>query len=580
MASCRLLDVPPEDVQDLLGSVPGAVALIGTRPAPDDRASAPLQPSPPPSPAPPIPQPSRWAAWTGYRAVAAVAIVAAVLAAAYSSERGWFMLYADARSHLTIARRVIDGHNASFVQVGTVWLPGPHLVLLPFVAVSWLWHTGWAAVPVDTACLVVGALSAFDIVVRLTRSRLGGWVAVALLLSNMSVLYLHTTALTEPVLFASMLATVATLVRWATNERAHSGGEMALFCGVPAMVAVLSRYDGWAFVAVAGATVLVVAWQRWGSLRYALHITRCFVTLPLGAALWWLWFNWINWGDPLEFQRGPYSAQAQQAVLAKAGLLPEQGHLGRSLEVYSRTVAQTGGWLIVTLGCAGLVAYAVAHRRSTVTLLPLSLALVPFAFYVLSLVTGQAVIRLGNGTTTSMFNLRYGVLTVLGLVVMAGLGVATVAERFPQLRRPATWRRTVIVGVPFLIVAQLLTAGSPVGAAVVREGLQQKALATDFHAAAVYLHDHAGDGVILIDDSINPVLPVVDADLDRVIAPFSGKTWTRALADLSRADWLYLDEGNPDDDVAAATRNNPAQLAEFRLVFHQGKAAVYHKASS
>ena len=46
------------------------------------------------------------------------------------------MLYADARSHLTIARRLVDGPNHGIVQLGTVWLPLPHLALLPFVVVA------------------------------------------------------------------------------------------------------------------------------------------------------------------------------------------------------------------------------------------------------------------------------------------------------------------------------------------------------------------------------------------------------------------------------------------------------------
>ena len=51
---------------------------------------------------------------------------------------------------------------------------------------------------------------------------------------------------------------------------------------------------------------------------------RGFAVAPLVAALWWCWFNFVNWGDPLEFQRGRYSAQAQQDILDRAGLLPDK----------------------------------------------------------------------------------------------------------------------------------------------------------------------------------------------------------------------------------------------------------------
>ena len=196
------------------------------------------------------------------------------------------VLYADARSHLTIARRLIEGPNDGIRQLGTVWLPLPHLLLAPFTAVTSWWRSGLAAAPLDIGCLVIEAVSLFVLVRTVTRRRAIVWVAVALYLSNPSILYLHTTALTEPVLFAALLATSATLAHWAVVPKAYSGGEIAVFCGLPAAATVLSRYDGWSYIAAATAVVFIVAWRRWKSRRYAFHIARCFATLPVLAAAW------------------------------------------------------------------------------------------------------------------------------------------------------------------------------------------------------------------------------------------------------------------------------------------------------
>ncbi len=140
--------------------------------------------------------------------VALAAVVIGVAAAWFASAHDLTMLYADARSHLTIARRLVDGPNHTIVQLGTVWLPLPHLALLPFVWSRSLWHSGVAAIPVDVACLVIESLALFSLATTLTRSKRVAWIAVALLLTNPSILYLHTTALTEPVLFAALLGTV------------------------------------------------------------------------------------------------------------------------------------------------------------------------------------------------------------------------------------------------------------------------------------------------------------------------------------------------------------------------------------
>lgn len=519
-------------------------------------------------------------AWLGGSpGVALAAIIVGVIAYWFASKHDLLLLYADVRSHLTIARRLIDGPNHGIVQLGTVWLPLPHIVLVPFVAVRSWWSSGAAAIPVDIACLVIESLSVFSLVRRLTKTRWAAWVAVAILLTNPSMLYLHTTALTEPVLFASLLATVAMLAKWADATKPFSGGEIAVYCGLPAAAAVLSRYDGWAFVAAAGVFVLVVAQLRWHQWRYSVHITRCFATPPVIVAAWWLWFNWVNWGDPLEFQRGQYSAQAQQAILAKANQLPEMGNLPRSIETMASATWQGAGWFIIGAAVLGMVLWAWRNRGSLPGFAPWLLVVVPFGFYVLSLFTGQAALRLDDTGGQSMFNLRYGVEMVPGLAVFAALGAFTLAGR-PKVQLGREWRVAVIVGALLLVGVQA-AAWWPDWRAVpvVREGLGQRAAGRDQYAAAEWMNHHSTDGIIAIDDSINPLLPVINADLDRVSAPFSGPRWKRTLRHLRTAEWLYVDTANPNDQLNKAVRRDPNFARDFGLRHRDGKAEVYQRRS-
>ncbi|MDG6898547.1 MAG: hypothetical protein JRN24_02285, partial [Nitrososphaerota archaeon] len=41
--------------------------------------------------------------------------------------------YGDAISHLVISRRIVDWIDPGLAQVGSVWLPMTHIMLLPFV---------------------------------------------------------------------------------------------------------------------------------------------------------------------------------------------------------------------------------------------------------------------------------------------------------------------------------------------------------------------------------------------------------------------------------------------------------------
>jgi hypothetical protein len=246
-----------------------------------------------------------------------------------------------------------------------------------------------------------------------------------------------------------------------------------------------------------------------------------------------------------------------------------------SLTTYSTSIVRGAGWAILALAAVGFVAFLWKNRLRARTLAPWLLLAVPFGFYVLSLYTGQAVIRLEQTATDSMFNLRYGVEMLAGLAVFAGLGLAVVA---PRVRGSAL--RAAVVGGALVLVAFQAAAWWPNAKSVpvVEEGLGQRAAGAGQYAAAEWLRDNARDGgVLLIDDSVNPVLPVIDVNFDRVAAPFSGPRWTRTLHDLARAEWLYVDTMNPDDDVARAVERDPNFHEEFERVFADRGAEVYQR---
>lgn len=500
-----------------------------------------------------------------------------LLASALASSHGLLLNYADTRAHLTIARRLVDGPNRGLVQLGTVWLPLQHLVLAPLTLLDPLWRTGWAGALLGAACMAIEVAALWYIATTLNRgARLAGLLAAVVYATNPTVLYLHTSAFTEPVLYASVLTATAGLVHWATRERPLSGGEMALFCGTPAAMAVLARYDGWAFALAGAACVALIAWRRWGSVRFAAKMTTCFAAPPVVAALWWMWFNWINFGDPLEFQRGRYSAQAQQDVLARRGELPDKGSLAHSIETFSRAMWSSVGWLTLVAAVAGLVVVLVrvgrgrgsaAGPRRVLLLVAVLLIATPAAFYVWSLVSGQIALRLTTTALQSTFNLRYGAAVVPGLAVLVATGLAALGDR-PR------WRQAGVVALalcPFVALA-IVPGWREVG--VIREGLEQREAGADQWAAAQWLHRNADGGTVMIDDSVHPMLPVIGVGLDHVIAPFSSG-WKAALRDPERATWIYVDRANRDDEIRRAIARDPGFLDDFDAAATFGDVTVY-----
>lgn len=55
---------------------------------------------------------------------------------------GLGLAYNDARSRLDIGRRVVEGLKPGLAQLGSVWLPLPHALMIPTVWNDFMWHSG------------------------------------------------------------------------------------------------------------------------------------------------------------------------------------------------------------------------------------------------------------------------------------------------------------------------------------------------------------------------------------------------------------------------------------------------------
>ena len=121
---------------------------------------------------------------------------ASVAAAAWSWRHGAMLNYGDAVAHLHIARRVFDSHQPRFTQLGSVWLPLPHLLLIPFVQIYSWWASGFAGVIPSALAYLAGCAGIY----RMARCWLSPAAAALVLVffaANSNLLYLQTTAMGE-----------------------------------------------------------------------------------------------------------------------------------------------------------------------------------------------------------------------------------------------------------------------------------------------------------------------------------------------------------------------------------------------
>src|SRR5271165_67969 len=93
-----------------------------------------------------------------------LAIFISVFSFLFYSRHGDLLLYGDAVAHINIARRVFDSKTPGLLQLGTVWLPLPHLLILPFIVSKQMWQSGAGGSMPSMAAFALSVIGIFRLV--------------------------------------------------------------------------------------------------------------------------------------------------------------------------------------------------------------------------------------------------------------------------------------------------------------------------------------------------------------------------------------------------------------------------------
>ncbi len=534
--------------------------------------------------------------------LALIAAAVSIVAFLFYFRHNTLLLYGDAVAHINIARRVFDSRDPGPLQLGTVWLPLPHILMMPFVISRWMWRTGVGGAIPSMIAYVAGAVGLFRLVRRALESagdtagiaRTFPWCAAGIYIANPNLIYLQTTAMTEPLYLALFIwATVffsefvhgvkSHPLSFAKNGRPPEGGgtrcqadagRALRNCGLLLLLCMLTRYDGWFAGAVFGvAAAAVVKFSerkpqiRSASLRECGTPTtttfgfrllplprtrgpfRKFVLLLVAVPVLWLVYNAAVWGNPLEFANGPYSAKGIERRTATATMPHHPGyHSVKVATVFFLKDAKLNladgrwqtAWLVIA--AAGLVVVLLFARR----LWPLLLLWVPLPFYALSISRAGVPIFIPSWWPYSYYNVRYG----LQLLPAIAVSIAVVLCFVTQRARNMQWRAAAILaavtfaGVSYVSVWQ----NSPI---CLREARMNSLTRVPFErklagelerlpataTVLMYVSDHVG------------ALQQIGMPLSRTINETTHPYWKLALA-------------------------NPSQYAEYAMAFGEDAVAL------
>jgi hypothetical protein len=534
-------------------------------------------------PAKPIADSERLALRGETFAVAWSALLVSLLALSFCFSHNLLLLSGDAVAHMAIARRIIDSSDPGLHQLGSVWLPLPHLLMVPFVLRMAWWQSGLAGAFPSIGAYVFGAAGIYRLA-RLWLKPQPSLIALLFFALNPGLLYAQTTALNEPLCLAEMIWAVIFLVEYLRaldREEMARAGKLLIACGLVLVGAVFTRYDGWIFASFAWVIALVPMLRRRGLWKTSAGGAFMLFTVMVAAApLVWMGYCQRQFGDPLDFLRGPYSARAIEIRTTKPGSPHYPGwHSMPVASLFFLKATELGAiWYrladtLLWLSLAGTAIAVVRFRRKHI--LPALLLWIPLPFYAYSVAYGSVPIFIPWWWPHSYYNTRYG----MEMLPVFALALAFLTEWVAQQagKRWAELQVWAIAAGGILIVgnAYALMRATPF---VLQEIIANSRTRVPFEAAyargletlpygstiLAYISDHPG------------AYQRAGIALRNVIGESDYYRWQPALKDpAGSADYVITTD---DDPVAKAVAAHPGGLTLIDIVCSTGQPCVriYH----
>lgn len=495
--------------------------------------------------------------------------------------QGALLLYGDAVAHIHIARRVFDSITPGPLRLGTVWLPLPHILMMPFLVSDWMWRTGVGGSIVSMIAYVAGTVGMFRLV-RARTSPAAAWFAAAIYALNPNLIYLQTTAMTEPLYLALFVWAVVFLDETVGPTEPAQIGQRARSLERAAVLlaaAMLTRYDGWwltGCILAAGFGCLVFmlakrptfARELFSGLAYR-PLRRAFrnaVLLLAAVPVLWLAYNHREYSNPLEFATGPYSARAiEQHRATPSWRYPGQQSPRVAASYFIKSVELNLGsgrwqWALLAISAVGLLISLTVRRFVVWWLLWL-----PLPFYTLSIAYGSVPLYVPVWWPFSSYNVRYG----LELLPAVAAFSAVVFETLRRTSGRVAWRAAIIALALAALAGGYISVwkATPITfeEAVTNSRTRipfERALADALRRVPssarllMYTAAHAG------------ALQMANIHLRRVVNESNHPQWEQALNDPALVDYVVASD---DDPVAQAAARHRDMLAPVAIVESSGQ---------
>lgn len=478
--------------------------------------------------------------------------------------------YGDAESHLNIAKRVVHSLTPGMAQLGGIWLPLPHLMMVPFVFFDSWWRTGLAGSIVSGFCFIVSSLFLFKLTYLITKNSVASFFAFLVFALNPNILYMQATPMTEVPLIMFFILSSYFFIRFIKNDTELLSLIAAAFFG---FCASLSRYDGWFLVLTEAAVLFLMYFPKKLPFKKLAGRLVFFATLAFfGIALWMFW-DLLILGDPFYFTNSQFSAKSQQESWLARGELPAYHNPFLAAAYYFVTAMSNAGVFVYFMALIGFVRFLLKERGWQRLQISLVL-LVPFIFYASTLFVGQSVIFIPHLTPVSfewrLFNVRYGLMMLPVVAIFLG-----------YLFFKSSQKAKGIITLLFLLQFGLYASGYSKIISL-EDGVHGLSSAKKVDAQD-WMAQHYDNGLVLIDDYARSISILRShVPMQNIIYIGNKPYWDDSMKEPEKyATWIVMQK---DDSVWTAIYEDPfiqgRLYSHFEKVYTSPEILIFKKKSS
>lgn len=479
--------------------------------------------------------------------------------------------YADAISRLNISRKVVDNLNPGLAQLGSVWLPLPQVLMLPFIWNDFMWHSGLAGSLMSMSAYIIGGYFLYKSAYVISKSFWPSFFTLCVYALNINLIYLQTTAMSEALFVCLLSAVLYQFLMWVTsNQRRY-----LVLAGIAVSGITLIRYEGLALLLSSILLVIVYTWIKEKSYKRVEGNVIIYASVAcFGFALWTLYLTAI-FGDPLFWLRYyGFDPSVLTGPTANTAPPPQAKSFIAAVWQYFTSVTWMTGIIPMLYALVGLMIGIITtvQKKIGVTLV----LLLPLSIYLLMVMTlrrNTPIVQPDLNLSTILsaetsygtgFNIRYG------LMIFPWLALLSVY--LFKLKKPF-YLPSILFFAIFSI--QLINHIHPQFTAIyeIPKSIYSK---PDFEMVNWMRENYKGGHIMISASGFEDQMFAMGFPYRTYIHEGAGKYWSEGLDRPARyADWVIVDFNRQSDWLARELKHKQFWSWDYDLVWQQGSVQIY-----